>query len=162
MKKYFTPHLLYYIHLYQNFCKKIIFFSYGLILRLKGGGLISLAIVLILPNMVFSASPAFDNLKKVGEGGDEAPYVAADKYTLAEIVGLVIEAFLGLLGVLFLTYMLYGGYNWMTAQGDEEKVSKAKDTIQHAIIGLIITIGAYAITYFVLQKLVFENSIILK
>ena len=65
-----------------------------------------------------------------------------------------------LLVVLFLAYLLYAGYSWMTAQGDEEKVTKAKDTIQRAIIGLIITIGAYAISYYVLEKLVFKGGIL--
>ena len=75
------------------------------------------------------------------------------KNDLASIVGVVIQAFLSLLGVLFLVYMLYGGYNWMVAQGDEDKVKKAKETIQRAIIGLIIIIAAYAITYFVFGSL---------
>lgn len=123
--------------------------------------IINLIIVLALPYIVL-ASPAFDNLKTVGEGegGANAPYAAADQYKLAEIIGLVIQAFLGLLGVLFLIYILYAGYNWMTAQGDEEKVSKAKDTIQRAVIGLIVIIAAYAISYFVLQKLVFSGGIL--
>ena len=34
--------------------------------------------------------------------------------------------------------MLYAGYHWMTARGEEEKVEKAKDTIQRAIVGIII------------------------
>lgn len=168
MKKYLrklTPHLLeYYVSLRQNFWKKIIFFSHGLVLYLKGGGVISLIIVLALPYIVF-ASPAFDNLKTVGEGGagaDKAPYQPiADSNSLAGIVGIVIQAFLGLLGVIFLVLIIYAGYSWMTAQGDEEKVTKAKDTIQRAIIGLVIIIAAYAISYFVLQKLVF-NGVILK
>jgi hypothetical protein len=41
----------------------------------------------------------------------------------------------------------------MTAGGNEEKVSKAKTTLYRAIIGLIITISAYAITYFVFGAL---------
>jgi hypothetical protein len=49
--------------------------------------------------------------------------------------------------------MLYAGYNWMTAAGDEQKVEKAKDTITRAIIGIIITVSAYAITYFIFKYL---------
>ena len=80
--------------------------------------------------------------------------------SLTGMIGAIIQAFLGLLGVIFLAYLLYAGYSWMTAQGDEEKVTKAKDTIQRAIIGLIITIGAYAISYYVLEKLVFKGGIL--
>ena len=126
--------------------------------------LFSLIVLLILPILSFAASPAYDNLQKVGEGKGmstaNAPYVGADQYKLSQIIGIVIQAFLGLLGVLFLVYLLYAGYHWMTAQGDEEKVTKAKDTIQRAVIGLIVTIGAYAITYFVIQKLVIGAAIL--
>ena len=115
---------------------------------------ILLTALLIFPNFVLAASPASDNLKKVGSTGD-APYkdIDSDKNDLASIVGVVIQAFLSLLGVLFLVYMLYGGYNWMVAQGDEDKVKKAKETIQRAIIGLIITIAAYAISFWVFDNL---------
>ena len=120
--------------------------------------------ILALPYIV-SASSAFDNLQKVGEGrgGSEAnaPYQASsDINSLAGIVSIVIQAFLGLLGIIFISYLLYAGYHWMTAQGDEKKVDKAKDTITRAVIGIIITIGAYAISYYVLEKLVFKGGIL--
>ncbi|MBI2459496.1 MAG: hypothetical protein HYV53_03015 [Parcubacteria group bacterium] len=123
---------------------------------------IYLIVILAWPYIVLAA-PAFDKLKEIGEGGSNPPYQAIDTNgtnSLAGIVGIVIQAFLGLLGVIFLVYMIYAGYAWMTAQGDEEKVTKAKDTIQRAIIGLIIIIAAYAISYFVLQKLVFDRGIL--
>lgn len=120
--------------------------------------LVSLVAVLVLPYMV-SASPSLDNLKTVGEKGD-APYMPATEYSLSKIVGIIIQAFLGILGVLFLIYVIYAGYGWMTAQGDEEKVTKAKDTLTRAIIGLIITIGAYAISVWVFNKLLYATSIL--
>lgn len=73
--------------------------------------------------------------------------------SLTGIMATVIQVFLGLLGIIFLVLIIYAGYNWMTAQGDEEKVTKAKDTIQRAIIGLIIIILAYSITFFVFSNL---------
>ena len=130
-----------------KFFKKIIIF-------------ISLMAILVLPYIV-SASPAFNNLQQVGSGGDSAPYQASsDINSLAGIVSIVIQAFLGLLGIIFISYLLYAGYHWMTAQGDEKKVDKAKDTITRAVIGLIVTVGAYAITYFVIQKLVIGAAIL--
>jgi len=73
--------------------------------------------------------------------------------SLENITETVISAFLGLLAVIFIILMLIAGYNWMTAAGDEEKVTKAKNTIRRAIIGLIILITAYSITYFVFSNL---------
>ena len=69
------------------------------------------------------------------------------------LVQTVINAFLSLIGVILLAYLLYAGYKWMTAQGDEEKVTAAKETIYRAIIGIIIIVAAYAISIFVMSRL---------
>jgi hypothetical protein len=73
---------------------------------------------------------------------------------LVEIVGALIGVFLSLLGVIFLCLVIYGGFIWMTAGGNEGKVLKAKRILQDAIIGLIIVMSAYAITNFVFHSLV--------
>ena len=72
---------------------------------------------------------------------------------LSTITGAVVGAVLALVGVIFLALMVYAGYNWMTARGEEEKVEKAKDTITRALIGIIIVVGAYAIWRFVFAYL---------
>ena len=83
-----------------------------------------------------------------GTGGYE---LSGDVYGLAQIV---INAFLSIVGVLLLIYLLHAGYEWMTARGEEEKVEKAKDTITRAFIGLIIVMGAYAIWSFVFDQFI--------
>lgn len=65
------------------------------------------------------------------------------------ILGNVVGAALSFVGVLFLLLMIYGGVLWMTAQGNEQQVEKARNLIISAIIGLIIVLGAYAITSFI-------------
>jgi len=75
---------------------------------------------------------------------------SANAFTLTQTI---INAFLSIVGVLLLIYLLYAGYNWMTAQGEEEKVEKAKDTIKRAITGIIIIVAAYAISVFVMDRL---------
>lgn len=77
----------------------------------------------------------------------------APSSNVGSVMAVAVRAFLGLLGIIFLILIIYGGYNWMLARGEEEKVNKAKDTIQRALIGLIIIISAYAITYFVFKNL---------
>ena len=115
--------------------------------------LFSLVAILALPNLVFAVSSAHDSLDKVGSGLEKAPYEKADQYKLSLIVSQIVQAFLGLLGIIFLVLIIYAGFNWMTAQGDEEKVTKAKDTLTRAVIGLVIIILAYTITYFVFSNL---------
>jgi len=78
--------------------------------------------------------------------------LSTDK-SIPEITGQIIGAGLSLMGVLFLGLMLYGGFIWMIARGDSKRVDQAKDTITHAVIGLAIIIGAYAITEFTINAL---------
>jgi hypothetical protein len=73
--------------------------------------------------------------------------------TIGSISALIIEAVLGLLGIIFVALLVYSGFQWMTAEGNEEKIEKAKSTITRAIIGLAIVIAAYSITYFVFNAL---------
>ena len=98
--------------------------------------------------------PTWDELQKqMKTSGDKGFGATPTETSMAEVVATVIKGFLSLLGVIFVVLIIVAGYNWMTAAGDEEKVTKAKQTLQRAIIGLIIIIAAYAITYFVFANL---------
>ena len=76
-----------------------------------------------------------------------------ERETLATIIQYVISGFLSLLGIIFIVLIIYAGFNWMTAQGDETKTKKAVGLIRDAIIGLGITIAANIITYWVMYNL---------
>lgn len=78
---------------------------------------------------------------------------ATPEFVIAKIISVV----LSILGILFIALMIYGGYLWMTAMGKEQQVTKAKDLITRAIVGLIIIVGAYAVSYFVTKMLVSPN-----
>ncbi len=69
------------------------------------------------------------------------------------ILGSVIKTVLSLLGIVFVILIIFSGYQWMMAGGNEEQVSKAKDRIRDAVIGVIIVVLAYAITAFVFKNL---------
>ncbi len=68
---------------------------------------------------------------------------------IPKVVGSITGSILGLLGTIFLTLIVYAGFLWMTAQGADDKIKKAKNIIASAIIGLVITFGAFAIATFV-------------
>jgi len=72
---------------------------------------------------------------------------------LPDFIGSLIKAALSFVGVLFLLLMLYAGFLWMTARGNTETVTKAKDLIVGAVIGIVIVVSAYAITSFVIGGL---------
>lgn len=69
------------------------------------------------------------------------------------IVVNVINVALSLIGFILLIIILYAGYTWMTAGGDNEKVKKAQTMIRNAIIGVIIILSSWAITKFILKSL---------
>ncbi|HZJ41555.1 MAG TPA: pilin [Patescibacteria group bacterium] len=69
------------------------------------------------------------------------------------IVGRIINIALSFLGLIVLSLMIYAGFLWMTSGGDEEKVRKAKDILQSAVIGLVITLSAWAIATFIISRL---------
>lgn len=74
--------------------------------------------------------------------------------TLPEIIGRVINVALSLLGLVFLGLALYAGFKWMTAQGDSKAVDEAQGTLKNAVIGIIITVSAYALSTFIMGQLV--------
>jgi ABC-type cobalt transport system substrate-binding protein len=73
--------------------------------------------------------------------------------SLGGIIATVIKAFLGFLAIIFIIIIVMAGYKYMTAGGNEDKTREAIDSIRRGIIGLIIIISAYAITYFVFNSM---------
>lgn len=69
--------------------------------------------------------------------------------TIASLIGVI----MGFLGILAVVIILLGGFMWMTAGGNEEKVGKAKKLIVSGIIGLVIVLAAYAIATFVVSSI---------
>lgn len=71
-----------------------------------------------------------------------------------DFVGSLINGAMGVLGVIFLILMVYGGMLWLTAEGETDKIKKARGFIFHSILGLILTLFAYSITRFIIDLLV--------
>ncbi len=61
------------------------------------------------------------------------------------IFGRVISAALSILGTLALAMFVYGGVLWMTSRGDSKQVTKGKDTVTWAVLGLVIIFASYAL-----------------
>lgn len=111
------------------------------------------------PVLVFGASVQ-ENIKKNLEGvGTGAGFKTDENVGLPTLVGQIINIFLSIMGVLFVILMVYGGYTWMTSYGAEAKVTKAKNLIVDAVIGLIIVMAAYAISSFIVGRLVQTTTI---
>ncbi len=70
------------------------------------------------------------------------------------IVANLIRVLLGFIGLIALVIIILGGLRWMTAGGDEDKVTAAKKMIGRAIVGIIIILASLAIAQYVLNTLV--------
>ena len=71
-----------------------------------------------------------------------------------EIAAAVIRVMLGFLGIIAVLIILYAGFLWMTAAGNEDKITQAKGMMSAGVIGLIIVLAAFGIATFVMNALV--------
>ena len=104
------------------------------------------AIVAMAPNAL--ALDTITNLKTTANTGFGNDYIGKQNDP-STIIGKVVGAGLAFIGVLFLILMIYGGFTWMLARGNEQEVTRAEDLIYSAVIGLVIVLAAYAITAYV-------------
>lgn len=68
--------------------------------------------------------------------------------------GQVITVILQLLGTYFVVLIILAGYRLIKADGDTSKIEQAKETIQKAIVGLIIILASYSLASFASKKAV--------
>lgn len=93
----------------------------------------------------------------LAQGGDPTPFsienvgsrIGLGGADLKETVINIIELLLGLMTLVAVSLIIYGGFVWLTAAGNESNVDKAKSIISAAVIGLIIVLLAWAIVIFV-------------
>jgi hypothetical protein len=115
--------------------------------------LLSLAIVALLLTPVFalqvSAQSADFGLNQVNNGLDNT----LSNRDPREIVGSIINVALGFLGVIAVVIILMGGFKWMTAGGNEDKVSEAQKLLGAGVIGLAIVLAAWAVSTFVINAI---------
>jgi hypothetical protein len=77
---------------------------------------------------------------------------------LPTIVGATINVLLGILGIVFVVLVVYSGFLYLTSQGEETNVKKAKKLLGQSIIGLFIIVAAYAISDYVIKALIIASK----
>lgn len=75
------------------------------------------------------------------------------------MVAQLINVVLTLLGIVAVVIVLLGGFKWMTAAGNEDKVSEAKKLLGAGVIGLVIILSAWGISRFILNELMGATGI---
>lgn len=65
------------------------------------------------------------------------------------IVAAVIGILLRVAAVMAVMFVIYGGFQFVTSQGNPDSTTKARTTIINALIGLLLAVSAAAIVQFV-------------
>lgn len=65
----------------------------------------------------------------------------------------IITTFLSLLGIIALVLIIYAGFRWMTASGNEEQITEAKGMLKAAVIGVAIILFSYTIAQFIFSNI---------
>ncbi len=125
----------------------------------KGGGnmnkMKNLVSVMAIGMSLLSAAPALAQLTP-GEvmPSNIQPELGLSSADVRVTVARIIRVAMGLLGIIAVVIVLIGGFTWMTAGGNDEKVGEAKKWIFSGIIGLAIILSAYGIASFVINQLI--------
>jgi len=108
-------------------------------------------VVLILTAMFVAVDFVLAADVEIGlEYGESTGLSDTDPRTM---VANIIKIALAFLGIIALILIIYGGFLWMTAAGNEERIETAKKVLISAIIGLIIILSAFGITAFLLNSI---------
>ena len=114
----------------------------------KLASLLALLAVVVMPSFALALTEEETGITNVGE------VTTLPTSELPILITRIINAALGLLGIVAVVIILLGGFKWMTAGGNEEKVGEAKKLIMAGVIGLIIVIAAFAIAQFVIGVII--------
>ncbi|MFH0852714.1 MAG: hypothetical protein V1845_03915 [bacterium] len=88
----------------------------------------------LTPLAVFAAAPT-----------SGIPQVGLDKQKIADLISGFATYFSGIIGVLGILVLLYAAFLYMTAGGNDEKVSKAKSTFIYGLVGVGVAILAFGV-----------------
>lgn len=94
-----------------------------------------------------------DALQFLGESAKRGGLNPNPDTSPTSIISVIINATLGLVGVIFFIQMLLAGIRWLMAEGNEEIIKNSKNAIFSAIIGMTIIFSAFIITNFALNRL---------
>jgi len=112
-------------------------------------GILSLSLIALiaLPLVAQAVEPGETNF------GLENVNIGLGRADLIEVVNAVIRILLSVLGIIAVVIILIGGFQWMTAGGNADRVAGAQKTIGAGVIGLAIIFLAFAIANFVITRL---------
>ncbi|MFA6171309.1 MAG: pilin [Patescibacteria group bacterium] len=86
-------------------------------------------------------------------------YETGGTVSIGSVIAAILTGFYAILGLIFVILIVLAGFKYLNARGDEKKTQEALDQIRHAVIGLVIIVAAYVITYFVFYYLPWSGGV---
>jgi len=96
-------------------------------------------------------------LENVEEGGLSTigtvayEQVGAPQKDVQSVVASIIYILLTFLGIIFLVLIIWSGFEWMTAGGDQAKVTTAKSRLSNGVIGLVVVLASWGIALYIMK-----------
>lgn len=115
------------------------------------------AIMALCAAVLFIAAPDIADAQTIISG--ELAEKVTEKTDLSnetspvQTASIIIGALLNALGLISVGIILFAGFKWMTAQGNQSQVEDAQKTLRYAVIGLVIILGSYGIALFVFDQI---------
>lgn len=102
---------------------------------------------ILVPLAVVLAQTPF-SIEDIGSG------IGLGSVDLRQAAYNIIRWTLGILALVAVAFIIYGGILWLTSQGDERRIEKAKRVITSAVIGLIIVLLSWALVAFIFNVVI--------
>ncbi len=103
----------------------------------------------VFANADFITGPACDKLGADTPGCSGSKRLdSADGYW-----SMIVDVFIYAAGALAVVFLIIGGIRYITAVGDPQKISSAKNTVIYSVIGLVVVILARLIVGYVIGNL---------
>ena len=87
-----------------------------------------------------------------GSSANTAICKASTTDSATKLVGTLVNVLLYVLGAVSIIVIVISGFFYVTANGDSTAITKAKNTLMYAVIGLVVALLAYALVNFVITK----------
>lgn len=78
---------------------------------------------------------------------------------LTELIYAAIRLMLTFAGAIAVLFVVYGGFQYLTAQGNDEQAEKGKTTLVNAMMGIVIIILSYALVAVVVNLVSYGSGL---
>lgn len=113
--------------------------------------IVSIGVILLATHIVHAKKTVSDAEGILNTVANQSGVSKSDVPTVS---GEIIQNMLQLTSLIFFVLLVYAGFRWMLARGNEEEVTTARKTLIMATIGIVIVAGSYAITNYVTSRII--------